>query len=237
MYTFDSRIRYSEINEKGALSLPGLINYFQDCSTFQSEDIGLGVEALKKRNKVWVLSYWQIEINRYPELGEQVKTGTFATAFKGLYGHRNFVLYDQKSQMLACADSIWAYIDLTKGRPTKPEPEEIAPYGMAAPLAMEQMGRKIARLEAGHTYPAFTVQKYHLDTNMHVNNGQYVQMAMNLLSDELVVKRLRVEYKKSAVLGDMIYPKVGEEENRTVVELCDENGNLYAIIEIRGENG
>ena len=46
MYTFDSRIRYSETDETGALSLLGVINYLQDCSTFQSEDIGLGVEYL-----------------------------------------------------------------------------------------------------------------------------------------------------------------------------------------------
>ena len=36
-YSFTSRIRYSEIGEDGCLTLPGLINYFQDCSTFQSE--------------------------------------------------------------------------------------------------------------------------------------------------------------------------------------------------------
>ena len=34
MYTFDSRIRYSETDETGALSLLGVINYMQDCSTF-----------------------------------------------------------------------------------------------------------------------------------------------------------------------------------------------------------
>mgnify|MGYP000603361539 CR=1 FL=1 len=34
-YSFTSRIRYSEIGEDGNLTLPGLINYFQDCSTFQ----------------------------------------------------------------------------------------------------------------------------------------------------------------------------------------------------------
>ena len=51
MYTFDSRIRYSETDETGALSLLGVINYMQDCSTFQSEDIGLGVEYLEKKRR------------------------------------------------------------------------------------------------------------------------------------------------------------------------------------------
>ena len=37
MYEFNSRVRYSEIDHHGTLTLPALINYFQDCSSFQSE--------------------------------------------------------------------------------------------------------------------------------------------------------------------------------------------------------
>ena len=51
----------------------------------------------------------------------------------------------------------------------------------------------------------FVVQESQLDTNHHVNNGQYVRMAMNQI--ELPkVSELRVEYKKQALLGDMIVP-------------------------------
>ena len=84
MYTFDSRVRYSEIDHTGNMTLPALINYFQDCSTFQSEDIGLGTEVLKAKKKAWILSYWQIVIERLPALGERITAGTFATEFKGL---------------------------------------------------------------------------------------------------------------------------------------------------------
>ena len=47
MYQFDSRVRYSETDEQGRLSVTGILNYLQDCSTLQSEDIGLGIEYLK----------------------------------------------------------------------------------------------------------------------------------------------------------------------------------------------
>ena len=43
MYTFDSRVRYSETDVNGTLSVTAAVNYFQDCSTFQSEDLGVGV--------------------------------------------------------------------------------------------------------------------------------------------------------------------------------------------------
>ena len=36
MYTFESRVRYSEMDEFGKLSVTGIMNYLQDCSTFQS---------------------------------------------------------------------------------------------------------------------------------------------------------------------------------------------------------
>ena len=80
-YSFTSRIRYSEIGEDGNLTLPGLINYFQDCSTFQSEAIGEGVAELKKRGCAWVLSAWQIHVNRYPSIGEEVKITTWASGW------------------------------------------------------------------------------------------------------------------------------------------------------------
>ena len=64
MYTFEGRIRYSETDSEGKLTMASLINYFQDCSTFHSEELGLGVEYLKAEHLVWVLSAWQIVVER-----------------------------------------------------------------------------------------------------------------------------------------------------------------------------
>ncbi len=233
MYSFDSRVRYSEIDHRGTMTLPGLINYFQDCSTFQSEDIGVGVDALKKRNKAWILSYWQVVIERFPKMGEQITVGTFASGFKGLYGDRNFLMNDAQGKRVAYANSIWVFMDMEKGRPARPGEEDILPYGMEPPLEMEYEGRKIRLPQTSQSLPSFPVRKFHIDTNEHVNNCQYVQMALEVLPDELKVRQLRVEYKKSAVYGNMVFPRVAHEEDRTVVELCDENEKPYAVIELK----
>ena len=58
IYSFDTRIRFSEIDENGFLRFDNFINYFQDCSTFQSEDLGIGVEYLRKMERLWVVSFW-----------------------------------------------------------------------------------------------------------------------------------------------------------------------------------
>ena len=54
-YEFEGKVRYSEIDHRATMTLPALINYFQDCSTFQSEQLGYGMDVLKKEKKAWVL--------------------------------------------------------------------------------------------------------------------------------------------------------------------------------------
>ena len=63
-YDFKGRVRYSEIDENGCLTLPGILDYYQDCCTFQSESIGQGMDVLEERKRAWVLSSWQIVVKR-----------------------------------------------------------------------------------------------------------------------------------------------------------------------------
>lgn len=95
-YQWKQRIRYSEVDGERKLTIPNLVNYFQDCSTFQSEELGVGCEYMEEHQKAWVLSFWQIVIERRPKLGEEVTVETFAIGFDGLYGTRNFVMTDAK---------------------------------------------------------------------------------------------------------------------------------------------
>ena len=142
MYTFDSRIRYSETDETGALSLLGVINYMQDCSTFQSEDIGLGVEYLEKKKRAWLLSSWRIVIDRYPVLGERIKIGTWATSSKGIYGYRDFVLMDQEGNYLVKAESVWFFCDTEKMIPVRVMPEDVEAYGEGEALDLGKAPRR-----------------------------------------------------------------------------------------------
>ena len=233
IYEFDGRVRYSEIDHRGTMTLPALINYFQDCSTFHSEAVGLGMDRLKREKKAWVLSYWQIIIDRYPKLYEKITAGTFATEFKGLFGSRNFYMKDADGRQIACANSVWVFMDLEKGRPCRPAEEDISPYGVNAPLEMPYKDRKISVPETFVDKEPFPVRKYHIDTNEHVNNCQYVQMALEMLPGDICVRQTRVDYKKSAVLGDVIYPGIARDKDRIVIELGDENKRPYAVIEMK----
>ena len=63
-YTTEGRIRFSEVDHTRRITLPGIVNYFQDCSTFQSEDLGLGIMHCSERKRAWILSSWQVVVER-----------------------------------------------------------------------------------------------------------------------------------------------------------------------------
>ena len=125
-YRFESRIRYSEIGENGCLTLPGILDYFQDCCTFHSESIGQGMDTVKKRSRAWVLSSWQVVVNRYPRLGERIVTTTAPYDFRGFLGMRNFTMDTCEGERLAYANTIWSNINTRTGHPEKLTEEDTA---------------------------------------------------------------------------------------------------------------
>lgn len=234
MYHFDGRVRYSETDEQRRLSLTGVLNYLQDCSTFQSEDLGIGIQYLAAHNRAWWVTSWQIVIDRYPVLGEKIVISTWPYDFKGIYGYRNFAIQDMKGNYLVKANSIWFFYDTEHLKPVRPQKADIQGYGQLEPrLDMEYAPRRIPLPEEYEEEEGIRVSMHHLDTNHHVNNARYVEIIRELLPENLTVRELRAEYKKAAVLGDYMIPRVTKNEDGYVTALCNDQGAAYAAIMLR----
>ena len=231
MYKFDSSIRYSETDSEGNLTMMALLNYFQDCSTFQSEDAGVGIRYCLDRDLVWVLNSWQIVPIRLPKLGEKVTIATCPYDFQKFMGYRNFMMFDEAGNYLAKANSIWSLINLKTGRFEMPDDNMLKGYPVEERIPMEYAGRKISVPAGGEMKDAITVLPHHLDANHHVNNGQYVAMAFEFLPEGAAIKQLRAEYRKQAFLGNVLIPYVVAEDTRIVVSLQDDSGKAYAVVE------
>jgi len=231
MFSFTSKIRFSETDPTRTLTLSSLINYFQDCSTFQSEAIGRGFDYLSPRHRVWMLSSWQVLIRRLPQMGESVLIGTWANDFSSLFGGRNFLLQDEQGDTLAVANSIWILADTETGRPVKITEEFAEGYEVEPPYPMEYAPRKIPVPDTFTAELPFTINQSHLDYNHHVNNGQYIRMAESYLPADFLVGEFRAEYRKAALLGHVIHPCITMTDDSCTVVLADESHNPYATVQ------
>ena len=232
MYSFNSRVRYSEVGYDNKLTLSAIIDYFQDCSTFQSEDLGIGMEYFKKKNLAWVLSSWQIIVNEYPTLNDDITTYTWAYDFKGIYGYRNFMM-KKKDQVVAYANSIWVYIDTQTGLPTRITDDTLQKYKIEEKLDMDYAPRKIAVPSNLESLSPFPVVRANIDTNKHVNNGQYILMAEEFLPENYKIKQMRADYRQAAKLGDTIVPKVASKDDSYIVVLSDIKDKPYTTLEFK----
>ena len=231
-YTFNSRVRLSESDENGRLTLPGILDYYQDCCIFQADSIHQGAKDMRKRGRVWVLSSWQVVISRYPEVGESIIVSTMPYQLKGFFGLRNFTMDTAEGERLSWANSVWTNLNIETGMPERLTEEDLAGYVLDEKLPMEYASRKIALFPVQKEFPPFEVQKQNLDWNHHVNNCQYIYMAMDYLPEGRKVRQLRAEYKQQAHLGDLIYPAFSQNENRIQILLNDAASAPYCAVEI-----
>ena len=234
MYSFESRIRYSEVDRSRRLTVEKLIDYFQDCTTFQSEGLGVGLDYMHERHIAWVINYWQISLARRPAMGEQVVIGTIPYEFKAIMGMRNFWMDTAEGERLAVANSVWTLLDMEEMKLLR-IPEEISgKYELSPKLEMDYSPRKIAVPKTGgETLEEITVRLHHLDTNQHMNNAQYVHFAAMYLPADAEVTELRVEYKRQAMLGDHIIPVLYRTaDNVLLVSMNGTDGQPYAVVEM-----
>lgn len=232
MFKFTSKVRYSETDETGYLGVPRIIDYFQDCSNFQSDELGIGREYLEKKHLAWVLSFWQIVIHRRPAMGEPIAAGTFPYEFKGCMGMRNFLLEDAAGERIVSANSVWTLLDMQAGRPVKAGEDISGQYTIEEKLPMEYAGRKLTIPSEGMVLEPVRVGREHIDTNHHMNNAKYVAVAMNYVPSHLEIKELRIEYKKQAYLGDDMYPFVADIDGGIAISFRDADANPYVNMHI-----
>lgn len=233
MYTFKSRVRYSETDYNNRMTPTSIINYFQDSSNFQSDDLGVGIAHLQEKQRAWILCSWQLEIHRYPKINEIITIGTWPYAFKGMYGYRNFIMYDEDQQVVAVANTIWALMDTQTQRPAKILDTDTYAYVIEPPYDMEYVDRKLPIPEDLTSCEAFTVTRSCLDMFQHVNNGQYVRIAQDYIGTEDKIYQVCADYRKTAHLGDTLYPYLCKDANCYTVILANQEQQPYAIIRFK----
>lgn len=235
MYTYDMRVGFSHVDSDRVMKMEVLPALLQDVTCFQGEELGVGFDYLDPMECAWILNAWQIDVKRMPRFNEKITIGTFPTEFKSFIGTRNFVIKDENNDTIVMANSVWTFMDMRKLRPSKVAEKFIEVYTLEEQLPMEYLPRKISLPETEDFVvtekEALKVREYHLDSNRHVNNGQYIQIATGFLPEGMKCDRLRVEYRKQAKLGDVMIPVVYHKEECCIVALCDEEKSPYAVIE------
>ncbi|MEE0955589.1 MAG: thioesterase [Eubacterium sp.] len=231
-YTFDARVRFSEVDHNGRLTLPAIEDYLQDTATFHGEEVGHGVRENTADGVGWIVASLQAKVYDYPEIGDHIKVRTWAAKFSSLLGLREFDIRDAEGRTLLLAKSEWLLMDLAEHKPVKIPDVQLEAYGLDSDLVIkENLGKRkiVLPKDGGEAGRPISVGEYMIDTNGHVNNGQYVRLSLALLPRDIKVKDFRLNFKKQAYLGDILHPVIHRLENGWMVALNDAEGEPFFL--------
>ena len=232
MYSYNSRVSYSQVNENQELTFTALVDYMQDCSCFHSDDVGVGLDYLIPRQLGWFVTNYEIHINRRPHYGEEIVIATYPYQVKGMMAHRIYTISSLDGEILVYGDSLWVLMDLQKARPSRITPEMATAYEdkVTAPQ-LDFEGCKLKSLEEGKNVGQFTVTDMYIDTNGHMNNAVYIDLTSRFLPQGQY-SSIKINYKKAAQLNDQLEVYVAKMEQGYQV-ILKKDLDVYTIVEYK----
>ena len=255
MYSLTYKVTTSTCDSEGKLKLYSALQMMQDCSEMWIDSEPGVKRYFAEQNMAQLLATRQVEIVRVPEFKEELTVTTSVYGMKPMFGFRNTFIYDAEGKPCYKTWSMGAFVDKVAGKLKRVDDATIQSMTLEPQLEMNYKDRRIilpkgrsseshpSLLEdgrvateldkvkdGGEVLEPIKVLRADIDYNKHMNNANYVRMAMELLPEDFVVSGLRVEYRVAAKLGDCLTPTIYKIADGIIVSLSIGN-EVSAIIE------
>ncbi|MBC3888106.1 hypothetical protein GH810_07265 [Acetobacterium paludosum] len=204
------------------------MNYFQEVSTNQGDDLKIGSEFLKENHLAWFLVKYVIRFNKYPRYKDEIIATTRAIGMDKYCAIRRFTLEDEKGEAMVIADTQWLLVNRETDKM-----ERMDEYPQFDVYDCHEKGepvfKKIAKIKKVDYAKTFNVRFLDIDFNKHVNHVKYLAWAIEVLPMEVAatmdLTEAKIAYKAQCFYGD------------TVEALCEKlNEKLYRIDIVNQEN-
>ena len=231
MYSLNYKVTTSTCDSEGKLKLYSALQMMQDCSEMWIDSEPQVKDYFARENMAQLLASRQVEIVRVPDFKEELTVTTSVYGMKPMFGFRTTLIYDTEGKPCYRIWSMGAFVDKANGKLKRVDDTVAGSLLIEPQLEMDYKDRRIILpKEGGEVLERIKVLRADIDYNRHMNNANYVRMAMELLPEDFEIKGLRVEYRVAAKLGDMLIPTLYYIDGGLIVALSVGN-ETSAIIE------
>ncbi|MBQ3362525.1 MAG: hypothetical protein IJG42_01055 [Muribaculaceae bacterium] len=232
MYTLNYKVTTSCCDSEGKLKLYSALQMMQDCSEMWIDSEPTARKFFTDNNMTQLLATRQVEVVRVPRFKEELTVTTSIYEVLPMYGFRNTFIRDAQGRPCYRTWSMGAFVDLATGKLARLSEGAIASLTLEAKQEMNYRGRRIILpKQDGTALEPVPVMRADIDYNRHMNNANYVRIAMELLPEGFEVTDMRVEYRIAAKLGDLLTPTLYPIDGGYIVALAIDT-QPSAIIEL-----
>ncbi len=220
MYSLKFKVTTSTCDSKGRLKLYSALQMMQDCSEMWIDSEPGVKKYFEEQNMTQLLATRQVEVIRVPEYKEELTVTSTVYGMKPMFGFRNTFIYDALGNPCYKTWSMGAFVDKSAGKLKRVDDATIASMKLEPQLEMNYKERRIILPKTeGEVMEPIKVLRADIDYNRHLNNANYIRMAMELLPESFVVRGLRVEYRIAAKLFDVLTPTLYKTDDGIIISL------------------
>lgn len=187
----------------------------------------------KKLGYYWVLMKNKIKFFEKPEWNSKIKISSFPVDCAGFRTHVNTEIKDFQGNTVALSNQEICLLDIEKKRPVKisqvPYPQE----GFPEAVYLEPYEKfDVPDEEYSEVYTQ-VVRQQHIDMSHHVNNVEYVRLALNVFSVDFMEKHkfdtVEVHYNSEALEGQTLNILMAEKENSAFIRIAENGRNVFEM--------
>ena len=236
IFTDKEQIRYLDVDKNNKLTNKAIINIMQDVAGSHSELLHNGLNDKEKTGTAWILLNWKVEVFFRPKYKDILTVNTWARKLEKCFSYRDFEMYAEE-KLVAKAESKWVLVDAKTNRLTMIPLDVIDKYKPEERLVFkEKIEEKLQEPQnAQKTYEEI-VSRTKIDTNNHLNNIYYLDLAIESLPEEVYEKEesnnLEIMYKKASKYKEKLECYYGKEDEKHVVVIKDQENNIHAIVKM-----
>ena len=227
-FRIEFEVHYHEVNPLEEATPLTMLHYLEDAAIAHSESVGYGVGRLKTEQRAWILNRWHLHIERYPVYGEKVIIETWPSKYERFYATREFLIINDKQEIIGRATSLWIFINTATKRPLRIGPEFRDAFGLDPLRAIEDPFEQLHVVKEGEggseKEQGFFVRRSDIDTNGHVNNANYLQWMIEAVPENVYhhnhLASLEIIYKRETTYGSNIRSKCHVEDSTLIKPVC-----------------
>lgn len=214
-YKKDFEISYFTTDKHKRLRPVALLNLMTETSGEHSNFI-IKIDKLEESSYAWMLNRWKVRIDKYPKAKDKITIETWTSNIDRFYAKREFLVYDEKGDIIAKASSLWIFVDIIKKRPVRIPSEILESYKAVNEYSFDDFNDFKEELSIGN-YFDFHVRRADIDYNNHVNNTVYLNWMLEVVPEEIyenfLLREFEIIYKKESKYGDIILSGIKEMNN------------------------
>ena len=181
------QLRYFEMNKFGEASLTTMLTLLEETAADHCYSIDHGLYDLEKQNIGWVLLSGFMQFDRIPVYKENIIIRTWLSGYSAIKGFRENIIYDEQRNVIGRSKGLWVFFDIKRRRPSRIFDDIMQKWSFdKEECSTHDITKKIDPIEQATFIKEFTVSRFDVDTNQHVNNIRYLQWMIESIPDEII---------------------------------------------------